>query len=326
VVLNTADTLPDTPALFAVNSQAPWPAKLVQASFTVEFSTEHSLSAKQSNGIGSSVTQNTELVLKGLEPAQMQAITDAAYAAFLQEAKNAGAEVVSKDQLLATDVYKAAMASGKPSGLLKESAGLKLASYAPTGMVINGLGLAPGATDYQAASGGAFGALSALAGVASVVGDISAATTSAKALEGLPAALGGAQVMSVRLSVYFAELKGEFGDRPSALLSAGTQSKLGLYIDPRNSLIALGGADKPRSVNLKATLLVSGEPFKAVEDDSPTGRNVGLAVLGMLAGGNTSNRTTRKNVVVDPAAYADLAGTALAETAPLVFAALKTAP
>jgi hypothetical protein len=324
-VLNVADANIDAKAVLVSSGAASVPKRVVIASFTVEFVTEVSRYAK-SGGLGGSVTQTTQFVLSGVDQSQLQAATDSAYDAFVAQAQAQGLEVVSKAELLATEAYKAALPLGKPSGLVKEQTGITLLAMAPTGMVVNGPGLAPLTEDYEAGANSAFGTLGAMAGVASTIGKVADVSSSIKPLEALPAALGGAQALSVRLLVYFVEMKAEFGSLASNYVQAGFDSKLGLYVHPGNSLVTLAKADNSgyRTLNFKQPLLIAGDAFQKVTDISPTGSNVAGAVFSALLGSKSSSRTTRYEVAVQPKRFADLAADGLSRTAPLIYSVLKT--
>jgi hypothetical protein len=325
VVVNQAEALPSAGTLFTTNGSATVPKRLVLGSFAVEFSTAHAMKASQSSGLGQSANQTLEYHLVGMEPQHFQALADAAYNAFLEEARTAGFEVVGKDELVANPVYKAAVPAGKPSGMVKDGAGLKLNTFAPSGMVLNGIGIAPGISDYN--PGGAtsmLGGLGAVVAVANVVGSTAEAISSISPMANIGESLGGARLVQMRLSLYFAELNGEFGKNAS-MLQAGVRGKVGLYVDPRNTQIHVMTEDgkSGRTYTLKQPLLIQGNPFTGSEDVSPTGSNMAVAAFSAMLGGNTSSRTSRFNIKADPAQYNELAAQGLKRTASLVFGAMK---
>jgi hypothetical protein len=322
VVLNAPGAALDGTKLFkAMTGPVVSAKRLVLGSFTVEFATEHGGGARSDNG-EISTTQIVEVYLKDIDKAQLQAATDAAYAAFLEAAAKAGYEVVSKEQLLASPLFVASLAAGKASGLAREAGALKTLSYAPSGMAINGIGLAPSMADY--AAGASNNPLSSLMAVANVAGSIGNALSSLKPLEGLGKSLGDANFLQVRLAVFFAEMKNEYGPRNSVMVSAKVGSKLGLYIDPRNTTFTLGTVDMGgwRQFQLSEALLVDGNPFTGSTDESPTGQNVALGVMNLLAGGKRSQKTNRYAIDVDSKVFGELATQALTSTAPLLLAAL----
>jgi hypothetical protein len=129
--------------------------------------------------------------------------------------------------------------------------------------------------------------------------------------------------VSVRLALFFAETAGQRGGLPG-YLAASTKARLGLYIDDGNSLFNFRNANgNTRTFAVKRPLLFDGNPFASVEEDNPTGSNVAGAVVGGMLGGNTSSRTTRSNVVINPTAFAQVAGSGFSRSAAVIFEAMK---
>jgi hypothetical protein len=319
-IVNGDGETPKLDDLFDAGGKGDSPKKIVIGSFTVEFATWHGAGAKDEDGAGKSVSQQLELFLKGVDSTHMQAITDSAYAAFVSAAGKAGFEVVSKDALLASAVYQAGKSAGKASGEKKEPANLRLVSYAPTGMVINGLGMAPGASDYVPKPS-VLGGLGALKTVTSVIGDTRAAVNSMKALEGLPAELGGASVVQIRLALFFADLTAKRGKAFSNTLTASVGAQIGLFVDHMNTQFAVTSPNfkDTRTYDVKQSLFFDGAPFTEVEKDVNVAANVALAVV---SGGRS--RMSRRNVIADPAAYVSVANAGLGKTAELMFTAIKS--
>jgi hypothetical protein len=313
----------DTAGVIEAGGAALAMRKLVIGSFTVAFASHHTRSARQEGALGGSTTQTVEFNLEGLDAATMQRVADAAYASFIDAAKAQGYEVVGREELVAHPSFQAAAAAGKTSGLVREAPGLKSHFFAPSGMAINGIGLMPLGSDYAPGAASNLGALGALTSVAGVIGSTAEAVSSAKPLAAVSTAFGDATIVSVRLALFFAEQKGEFGSRAGAHTGVAVRSKLGLHVDAQNSMVTAWqpGEDKTRNFVFKKPLLVEGSPFRQVVEDSPTGQNVGLAILNAALGGRTSNKTTRFKVEIEPAKYGELATAALVGTGPVVFAA-----
>jgi hypothetical protein len=309
--------------VFDANGRADVPTKIVIGAFSLEFATKQGTSARDEDGAGRSANSSLELNLRGLDSTQMQAITDAAYDAFVAEARTAGFEVVTRQELLASPAYAAVRAAGKPSGEKKEGGAVHMYAWAPTGMSMNGIGLMP-LEAQLAPKRSALGGLGALRQTMSAMGDTREAVQSARPMEALPAAFGGAAVVSVRLAVLFAETSTRRGGSPTGL-SASAGATLGLYVDDGNSLFNFRTANgNTRTFAVKQPLFFAGDAFASVANDDPTGSNVALAVVGGVLGGNTSTRLSRRYVTINPTAYAQVVGSGLSRSAAVMFDAMKT--
>ena len=135
--------------------------------FTIDFTTADSESAETSGFAAAGRARVASFYkLKGVGPADFQALTDAAYARFLADLQAAGFETVTIDKVQQSPTYRKLVASGKPMPAVR-SDGMLLA---PAGMGSYGFTEAGGAKPTLlgglAAMGSAFSNMNSMMGAA----------------------------------------------------------------------------------------------------------------------------------------------------------------
>ena len=322
--------LPQPPTrAFEVSGRTSLAKRVVLGSFTLSVVQQHVRLVPATGlavGIAEAGTQFADLQLQGLDSAALQAAADSVYAAWLDAGRNAGLDMVTLQALQTSSAWAAVRATGLPSGAEQLDRGIATRNYAPAEMVVNGIGQAPADSGLPLPTGGVADALAKIQGQAREVAALARAARSGQALEPLAKALG-AQLLSVRLVVGFAEVKDELAGHPHLLSTGDGRTRLGMYLDARSSQVVLSAPDNEdsRTLTLRLPFLLPEPVFKGVDSAPPDAVNTSRAVAEALVGWRGIARSTRHLVQADGAALARQATGALAALAPAVFKALASA-
>ncbi len=274
--------------------------KIMLASFTVEFATEHNLQVSK-KGFGSS-NAITSTYYQKPDTAMLQAATDAAYAAFIEGAKADGFEIVEQAEMLANPAFKAVQEQSRAQAAERTAPGVRTISYAASALPIVGAGsfflqseLATGDSDIPV-----LGQINMAKQVGSQINDGTIFNMSSEALKAL-ASDSGIPVVTVRLTAGFADLSMSNSSR-SDDMSVGTNSKFGLHFSKLNTNVMLHMPnEKARLVHNDKAMTMPAKIVASMEDESPTKRNVTLGLVNMALGGKSANKAVKYQVTLDGA-------------------------
>jgi hypothetical protein len=259
--------------------------KVVLPEYSIEFLIDNSASSAAGK---TSVAMTWQL--KGVGPAEFQAITDAAHDNLRQSLAAAGFEVVGAEEMSAHPAYAKMRAQGKESGTATASGVV----MAPSGMVVMPLG-----TLSNRDSGGA---LSALKGLRTVGSAIAGAFDSNEMAQGM-----NATVLQVHVAVDFSQVEGKrgLGQRLSgeAKVEGNAQPSIAAT---STSMRLLTPEQKGGQLTLEKALLLPQDTFSGSEEATRTSTRVGDAAGALLrfgAGVGGSSQTKEYVVTAEPAQY-----------------------
>lgn len=264
----------DGDALFWVNQPngAKGVTKVIIPFFQVQFIQDAQANATASGGVHS----KTSVTLEGATPAQMQAITDEVYAAFVADLKAAGLEVVTPEQAKTYPAFNEIMAAARPSGqTVKGTNSIRSLFFAPTGMNYYFL-----PTMLPDLAGG--GSMTAMSNVQIVRKEAELMTQSGAAVAGFRAVVDFASLSASkrRLFATKARTAAEFG---LVIRPLGTQVFL---ITPEAKATMIDPSSRMR-LELQAPLEIDSDAILSAEDNRTQGQKrseaAGLA-LSMLTG------------------------------------------
>lgn len=278
--------------------------------FTVDFVTADSEKAEAS-GFGSAgrATAISAYKLKGVGQAEFQALTDAAYSAFMADLQAAGFETVPLEQVQAQALFRKLLAGGKPAPALR-SDGMMLA---PPGMGIYGFS--------DVASGGSkpglFGGLAAMGTALSAVGGAVDTAELAKALD--------AAVVEVQLRVHFVQLVNE---NKGFLGRMGSSATVSAKVYPSITSATYTVQSSTRgTLTLKQPLALDAGAFTEVRSAPTTATDVAAgvmtALISLASKGGSSVSTEDKEAVADPARYSAAVAQGLASANQMFVARLR---
>ena len=322
--------LPLPPArAFELSGRTALAQRVVLASFTLSIVQQHVRLVPAKGvavGIAAAATQFADLQLQGLDSEALQAAADSVYAAWLDAGRNAGLDMVTLQALQASPAWAAVRASGQPSGTEQMDRGIVTRNYAPAHMVVNGIGQMPADGGLPQPTGGVADTLARVQGQVREVAALARAARSGQALEPLAKALG-AQLISVRLVVGFAEVRDELAGHPHLLSTGDGSTRLGLYLDARSSQVVVSapGNEDSRTLTLRLPFLLPEPALKSVDSAPPDAVNTSRAMAEALVGWRGITRNTRHLVQADGVACARQAAGAVSALAPAVFKALASA-
>jgi hypothetical protein len=314
---------PPPPQAFELKGRKSLAQRVVLASFTLSFVQQHLRLVPAQGvalGVAKAATQFAELQLAGLDNAALQATTDTAYTAWLDAGRNAGLDMVAPQAMWASPSWPAVRESGQPSGGQQMARATVTRDFAPRDMVVSGIGQMPVESGLPLPSGGLADSLGRLKGQAQEFAVLARAASSGQAMEPLAEALN-AQLMSVRLVLGFVEVTDELAGHPNLLITGDGGTRLGLYLDARNSQVVMSAPNREdsRTLTLRLPLMLPGPALKIVDSAQPDELNTSRAFAQELLGWRGATRTTRHLVQADSAAYAGQVVSALTLLAPTVF-------
>ena len=319
--------LPQPPSrAFELTGRTALSQRLVLGSFTVSVVQQHVRLVPAKGvavGIAATATQFADLQLAGLDNMALQAACDTVYAAWLDAGRSMGLDIVSPQAMLASAAWPNVRASGQSSGIEQSDRGIVIRNFAPQGLVVQGIGQVPADSGLPLPSGGLADSLARVQGQAREVAALARAARSGQSLELLAKELG-AQLMSVRLVLGFVEVKDELAGHPHLLSVGDSSTRLGLYLDARNSQVVLSAPDNEdsRTVKLRLPFMLPEPALQGIESALPDAVDTSRAVVEALARWRGAVRTTRHVVQADGPAYARQTAAALASLAPAMFKAL----
>lgn len=278
--------------------------------FTVDFVTADSEKAETS-GFGSAgrATAIAAYKLKGVGQAEFQALTDAAYSAFMADLQAAGFETVPLEQVQAQALFRKLLATGKPAPALR-SDGMMLA---PPGMGIYGFSEAVAG----GSKGGLFGGLAAMGSAISAVGGAMDTVELAKALD--------AAVVEVQLRVHFVQLVNE---NKGFLGRMGSTATVSAKVYPSITSATYTVQSSTRgTLTLKQPLALDAGAFTEVRSAPITATDVAAgvmtALIGLASKGSSSVGTDDKEAIADPARYSAAVAQGLASANQMFVARLR---
>lgn len=263
---------------------------VVVPEFSIEFLTDNGASSTNGNTSVSQVWR-----LRGVGPAEYQAITDAAYSALLRSLVAAGYEVVPSATMLAHPAYAKMSSAGKPTGLRTDSG----IAMAPSGMVVMPLGTV---SARQSNSAGPLGALQALQTIGTIAGSLggeSDVNEMARALD--------ATVLRVRIATDFSQVGAERGllQRLSGKASVSGKAQPTIKAGA-TALRVFTPQQKAAQIMLANPLLLPEDTFVETREATSAATvagDVAGALLRLGAGISGGSQTKEYEVVAEPAQY-----------------------
>ena len=322
------DSAPPPTRAFELIGRTRLAQRVMLGSFTVEFVQQQLRLVPPSGvaiGVPDAAMQFADVRLAGLDDAALQAATDSVYTAWVDACRAAGVDVLPPQALLASAQWSAVADAGQRSGGVKASRGAVTRTFAPQGLVVNGIGMLPADAGLPLPSGGVADALQRGLGQVREVADLARAAFSGQALEPLAGALG-AQLLSVRLVVGIVEVRDELAGHPQLRATSDNRTRLGLHLDARNTQVVVsapGGMDDARTLRLRLPMLMPGVVVQSVEAGQVEPTDASRMVTEALLGWRSATRTTRHTVQVDGPAYGRQAAASLTALAQPVFKALQ---
>ena len=299
-------TIADTKALKGI-------ARVAVPVFVVDFVTADNVRT-QTSGFGSAGRASAALYYKllGVGEPDFQALTDAMYLDFLQRLKDSGLQVLGKEELQASPVYRK-LAEGGVKAPIKSSTNMVLT---PPGLPI--YGAARAGSGPAKPSAGLFGAIAGMGAGFSAVSDALTVVELASQLN--------AATIEMRLRVNFVELadhnKGFFG-RLSNI--ASTSGKAFPSID--GVMLQVRHGHLGTNMVLNTPLVLDPAVFAEVREKPTTAGDVAGAVLvGIIRLGSTSkdsSSSTEMEAIADPARYKQIIGAGMNSLSEVVVARLK---
>lgn len=304
-----------------VSNSAPQHLKGIQrvavSQFSVEFIVSDTVTA-QTSGFAAAGRASTTATYKllGVGEPDFQALTEAFHAAFVKDLQASGLEVLPAAQLAASPIWAKLVAGGKPLPLRSDTA----VTVGLPGGALWGVGLA-GASTQSSGGGGLFGAISAIGGVASAIGQ------QGESIE-LQKELGGVALLEVSLRVHFAQLtnnnRGFLGRMAS---QASVTGKVFPSVQQGRLMVHNNGAIVNLSV--KAPLALDPAAFADLREAQKTtgevATAVGVGLLRMAIGNRDSSSSQGYEAVADPGRWREVVGTGLGQAGQLLIASLKAA-
>jgi len=259
--------------------------KLVLPEYSIEFLVDNSASSAAGN---TSVAMTWQL--KGVGPAEFQAITDAAHENLRQQLTAAGFEVISTEEMSAHPAYAKMRAQGKESGTATASGVV----MAPAGMVVMPLG-----TLSSRESGGA---LSAMRNIGKIGSAISGAFDTNEMAQGL-----NASVLQLHIAVDFSQVEGKRGFAQRLSGEANVEGHAQPSIAATSTALRfMTPAQKGGALTLEKALLLPADTFSGSEEATRTSTRLGDAAGALLRlGAGISGSSQHKEYVVtaEPAQY-----------------------